>query len=163
MRHVIAVFAIVLAFAAAPAGAQPKPAPGAMATEQARAFAAEVNATFNKKDPAAAAALFTTDALLVGPDGTRVSGRKAIQAYFVTSFGFWGNFTYMAEVKEAHPIGNGVWADVSTTIKTSGPAGTLRSHLADILVPVGKGWKARFVSVGPDVAPPGAPPPNAAK
>jgi hypothetical protein len=88
-----------------------------------------------------------------------VKGRKALTAFFATSFGFWGNFTYKAEVQEAHPIGNGIWADVSTTIQTGGPAGTLKSHLADVLVPVGKGWKLRFVSVGPDAAPPGMPPP----
>jgi ketosteroid isomerase-like protein len=160
MRYATTAFAVMLAVAAAPAGAQQKPAPGPTAMARATALTDEVNATFNKKDPAAVAALFTTDALLVGPDGTRVQGRKALTAYFTTTFGFWGNFTYKAEVKEAHPIGSGMWADVTSTIQTSGPAGTLKSHLADIIVPVGKGWKLRFVSVGPDAAPPGMPPPK---
>jgi uncharacterized protein (TIGR02246 family) len=163
MRDIVSVLAITLAVTAGPALAQQKPAPAATAMARAQAFTAEVNSTFNKKDPAAVAALFTADALLVGPDGTRVQGRKALVAYFTTTFGTWGNFTYTATVKEAHPIGNGMWADVSSTIQTSGPAGTLKSHLADILIPEGKGWKLRFVSVGPDAAPPGMPAQPASK
>jgi uncharacterized protein (TIGR02246 family) len=158
MRKILLGLAI-LSVAAAPAVAQQKSSSDARTMERASALEKGVVAAINKKDPAAIAAMYTGNGVVVGPDGKMITGRAAIQAYYTNNFKVWGDFKFEGEVTEAHAVGSGIWMVLATRIDGNGPAGPikLRSHVVNVAVPAGKGWKVELTSVGANVAPPGAP------
>ena len=156
--HRILSVAIALILAAVPAVAQQKSSSDAQAMERARAFVEQIKTDWNKKDAKALAAHFTSNGLIIGPDGKMVSGRAAIEAYYNTLIGSMGNFTFDAQPAEAHAIGSGLWTAGASSFTITGPNGTTvrHTHVTQILVPQGKAWKIRMLHVSADVAPPNA-------
>jgi uncharacterized protein (TIGR02246 family) len=148
-----AVLAIVLAVAAAPAFAQSKSSPEAKAMEHARAMAETVKAAFNRKDGAALTDLYTSDGLLIGVDGSMASGRAAIAQSYADLIQSLGDFTFDYELKEAHPVGNGVWAVIVSSFTANFPNGpsTRHTHVSEILVPVKGAWKIRLTHASADI------------
>jgi uncharacterized protein (TIGR02246 family) len=159
-KAIVTAFAVALALAVTPALAQQKSAPTDRAMEAATAMAKKVTDAINKKDAAGYAALYTSDGVFVGPDGKAVKGAAAITALQAATFKAWGDFKFSATTQEARATGNRVWAIVDATIDGKGPNGpiSLRSHVLNVYVPEGKGWKIAVTSVGLNVTPPGMPP-----
>ncbi|HUB96492.1 MAG TPA: nuclear transport factor 2 family protein [Stellaceae bacterium] len=156
MRKSIALLALAVCVAAAPAFAQrhKRPSPEERAATAARAMAEQVKTAFNQKNAAALAALYTPDGLLIGIDGTMAHGPDEIERAegdFITNL---GTYTFDYELKEAHPIGNGVWAVLVSAITSNfsnGPT-TRHTHVSEILVPVKGGkWKIRMTHASADI------------
>ncbi|HXQ52620.1 MAG TPA: nuclear transport factor 2 family protein [Stellaceae bacterium] len=153
------VFAVVLSIAAAPAIAQQKSSANDRAMEHAAAIEKMIVDNFNKKNAAGIAALYASNALFVGPDGKTYTGRAAVEADEADTIKAWGDFKFVGEVKEAHAVGNGIWALMSSAVDGNGPNGPVkvRSHVVNVIVPEGKGWKIVLTSIGANVPPPAAP------
>jgi uncharacterized protein (TIGR02246 family) len=155
MRKSVAVLAIALAAAVvvAPALAQTKPSAEAKAMQRARALAETVKAAFNQKDGAALTALYTSDGLLIGIDGSMATGPAAIAQSYSDLLKTLGDFTFDYELKEAHPFGNGVWAVIVSSFTANfanGPT-TRHTHVTEILVPVKGIWKIRMTHASADI------------
>jgi ketosteroid isomerase-like protein len=154
MRSITAI-AIVLSLAAAPALAQQKSSANARALEHATALEKMIVDAFNKKDAAGLAALYTSNALFVAPDGKTYRGRAEIEKDEANTIKAWGDFKFAGEVIEAHAVGSGFWAVFSSSVDGNGPNGPVkvRSHVVNVVVPVGKGWKVVMTSIGANVPP----------
>ena len=156
-RAILSAFSVALALTVAPALAQQKSAANERAMTRAAAIEKKVIEGFSKRDPAALADLYTPDAVFVGVDGVAATGRAAIQEVEAGTIKAWGNnFKYTAVLKEARPIGNGIWAIVDAATEINGT--TTRSHVFNIFVPQGKDWKILATSIGRNAPPPGPPP-----
>jgi uncharacterized protein (TIGR02246 family) len=154
MRTLVAVLALVLGFASAQAVAQTKSAPESKPMKEARILAEQVKAAFNRHDAAALAAMYTKDGLLVGIDGTMAQDPAAIQQAYSDLIKGLGDFTFDYELKEAHPIGNGIWAVIVSAFTSNfanGPT-TRHTHVSEILVPVKGKWMIRLTHASADIS-----------
>jgi uncharacterized protein (TIGR02246 family) len=77
-NRLAALAAVVLAFSFTVLAQKPDP--------DVQKVAAAYEAAFNKGDSKALTAMYTADALRVGPDGKLLAGRKDIEGSYVTSF-----------------------------------------------------------------------------
>ena len=156
-KAILSVFAVALTLVITPALAQQKSTANDRAMERAAAIEKKIVDGFAKKDPAALADLYTSNAVFVGIDGVVARGHAAILAAEAGTIKGWGNnFKYNTVVKEAYPIGNAIWAIADATVEINGTASS--SHVFNIFVRQGKDWKILATSVGRNVPPPGAPP-----
>jgi ketosteroid isomerase-like protein len=146
--------------AGAPAIAQQKAAGSNRAMERAVAEQKALVDDFNKHDAAAIAALYASNAVLVGPTGDVAKGRAAIEQTEANTIKGFGNFKFASVVKDGGAVGNGVWFTFETTIESKAGSGpTIHVHGLSVLAPDGgKSWKLAATSLAANVPPPGAPP-----
>jgi ketosteroid isomerase-like protein len=114
---------------------------GVLATQQSEAF--------TNKDPAAVAALFTEDGVLVAPDGM-FSGRQAIEERYEDTFQQWP-LTLFNDPRDCHlnAIDNAVWSfgEWSGTLQgQSGPV-FVRGYFSAIYVREADAWKIRMLTL----------------
>jgi uncharacterized protein (TIGR02246 family) len=158
MGRKIALAALTLAICLSPAAAQTASTSDENIAPKIEQFLAKYVDTYNQHDPAALAALYTADAVLVGPSGTPVTGRNAIEASLTTMFKQMGSPTLAANATEIHALGGDAWAVGQSTIKNSGQTGPaeVRGHWAAIYAPEGGEWKVRMLTVGSNAPAPQA-------
>lgn len=129
------------------------------ALEQFGALSQKLDEAYNKNDAAAAAALFTEDAVLVAPDWMS-SGRKAIEEWYKMKFqrSPITDFNSRQERRHLNAIDNAVWSAgqwFSTLQSETGP-GLSWGYWSAIYVWEGDGWKIRMLTLSerPRPAPP---------
>jgi uncharacterized protein (TIGR02246 family) len=135
----------VPAFAAEPAEADLMQA----ATELARQY----DANYAAKDPAAMAALYATDGVLVSPAGAIVRGRDALVAYYTKRFAS-GAHGHAIKVLEVHVQGDGGYGLSQFSVTVPGPNGTFHEEHGSIVAIYHHdpdGWHMRLVE--PSVPP----------
>jgi uncharacterized protein (TIGR02246 family) len=124
-------------------------------TQKILAICKAIDEAVNNNDPAARAAPFTRDALMVTPDGPSIIGRKAIQKWFTDLYQWWHpkNHIESTDGIVVHLIGtagNEVWATGEWSETGQGKKGEpipIKGYWACIFVREGDDWKIR-VSAG---------------
>jgi uncharacterized protein (TIGR02246 family) len=105
---------------------------------------------YNNKDAAAAATLFTEDAVLVTPDGM-VFGREAIEKRYAERFQRWPitDFLSRRERLRLNGIDNAVWSvgEWSGTLQSQAGPIIVWGYWSTIYVREGDGWKIRLSSL----------------
>jgi uncharacterized protein (TIGR02246 family) len=114
------------------------------------ALSHKLDEAYNKNDAAAAAALFTQDALLVTPDGM-FSGRQDIEKRYEDMFQRWPitDFNGRRERRHLNAIDNAVWSAgqwASTSQSQTGPVFAWGCWTA-IYVREGDAWKFRMLTL----------------
>lgn len=100
----------------------------------------------NQNDPAALAALFTEDAMLVTPEKL-ISGRPAIQRWYADEFQRWCATNYTLQWNKLTAVGHDAWAVVGEWWNTvQGPNGPseVRGFYSAIYAFEGDAWKIRM-------------------
>ncbi len=161
MRIPLSTFVVpgfLLGFALASAGEQ-KPTPVSPIAQQSNLFGdvralAEFTAlrteyieTFNRLDPAAMAALYTEDGVVVTPDGW-FSGRENIAKWYAYLFQRWRPTNAIRQDDQLTAIGDEVWAIGkwwSNMQSQSGPV-LARGFWSAIYVRDGDSWKIRMAN-----------------
>jgi len=158
-RKAFLAFTIALIVTAAPALAQQKSTSKDRVMERASAEQKALVDSFNKRDAAGIAALYASNAVLVGPSGDISKGRAAIETTETNTIKGFGDFRFASVVKDAGAVGNGLWFTFETTIETKGANGPLTVHVhgLSVLAREGKGWKVAATTLAANVPPPGAP------
>ena len=129
---------LTLALPALLVGATATPAPAADVTEAelmqaATALAQQYDANYAAKNPAAMAALYASDGVLVAPSGSIVRGRQARTTYYANRFAS-GARGHAIKVVEAHVQGNGGYGLTQFTVTVPGANGNLREEHGSIVV-----------------------------
>ena len=116
----------------------------------------QYDANYANKNPAAMAALYSQDGLLVSPSGPIVRGREALRAYYTNRFAS-GARGHAIKVVEVHVQGNGGYGLIqfSVTVPTaSGESHEVRGSIVTIYQRDPDGWHMRLVE--PSVPEPAA-------
>jgi uncharacterized protein (TIGR02246 family) len=116
----------------------------------------QYDANYANKNPAAMAALYAPDGLLVSPSGPIVRGREALRAYYTKRFAS-GARGHTIKVLEVHVQGNGGYGLIhfSVTVPTaSGESHEVRGSIVTIYQRDLDGWHMRLVQ--PSVPEPAA-------
>jgi uncharacterized protein (TIGR02246 family) len=116
----------------------------------------QYDANYADKNPAAMAALYAPDGLLVSPSGPIVRGREALRAYYTNRFAS-GARGHTIKVVEVHVQGNGGYGLIqfSVTVPTaSGGSHEVRGSIVTIYQCDPDGWHMRLVQ--PSVPEPAA-------
>jgi uncharacterized protein (TIGR02246 family) len=137
---------------ALPAYAQQKDAADQRTTEKILALCKAIDEAVNNNDPAARAAPFTRDAVMVTPDGPPIIGRQAIQKWFTDLYHWWHpkNHIEHTEGTAVHLIGtagNELWATGEWSETGQGKNGEpipIKGYWACIYVREGDDWKIRL-------------------
>jgi uncharacterized protein (TIGR02246 family) len=111
------------------------------------------DSNYAARDPAAMAALYATDGLLVSPSGPVVRGRDALKAYYVKRFAS-GARGHAIKVEEVHVMGDGGYGLISFSVTVPGTGGALHEEHGSIVAIYGRdpdGWHLRLVQ--PSVPP----------
>jgi uncharacterized protein (TIGR02246 family) len=116
--------------------------------QQIGALIVKLDEAYNKNDAAAAAALFTEDAILVAPDGM-FSGRQVIEKRYEDTFQRWPitDFNGRRERRHLNAIDNAVWSAgqwASTFQSQTGPVFAW-GYWSAIYVREGDAWKIRML------------------
>ena len=143
---------LTLALPALLVGATATPAPAADVTEAelmqaATALAQQYDANYAAKNPAAMAALYASDGILVAPSGSIVRGRQALTTYYANRFAS-GARSHAIKVVEAHVQGNGGYGLTQFTVAVADANGNLREEHGSIVVVYRRdadGWHMRLV------------------
>ena len=143
---------LTLALPALLVGATATPAPAADVTEAelmqaATALAQQYDASYAVKNPAAMAALYASDGVLVAPSGSIVRGRQALTTYYANRFAS-GARGHAIKVVEAHVQGNGGYGLTQFTVAVPDAHGNLREDHGSIVVVYRRdadGWHMRLV------------------
>jgi uncharacterized protein (TIGR02246 family) len=138
---------LTLALPALLVGATATPAPAADVTEAelmqaATALAQQYDANYAAKNPAAMAALYASDGVLVAS-----SGRQALTTYYANRFAS-GARSHAIKVVEAHVQGNGGYSLTQFTVAVPDANGNLREEHGSIVVVYRRdadGWHMRLV------------------
>jgi uncharacterized protein (TIGR02246 family) len=105
---------------------------------------------YNKRDAAAAAALFTEDAVFVTPDGM-VFGRQAIEKRYAETFQRWliTDFLSRRERLRLNAIDNAVWSvgEWSGTLQSQAGPVLAWGYWSSIYVREGDAWKIRMLNL----------------
>jgi uncharacterized protein (TIGR02246 family) len=144
-----ALVGLAISFAL-PTYAQQKDLADPQTTQKILALMKAVNEAQNNHDAAAAAALFTRDAVFLTPEGP-IIGRQAIQKWCTNQRQAWHSTNYItkADGNAYHLIGtagNELWATGESTETGQGRNGEpipIKGHWAGILVREGDDWKIR--------------------
>jgi uncharacterized protein (TIGR02246 family) len=123
-------------------------------TDQLKALSKKTDDAYNNNDPAAVAALFTEDAILVTPHGP-FYGREAIEKYYVDVFKqfHFSNHLQKADQYSPHIIGtagNEAWSNGEWTLTHQGQNAGLvevKGYWSAIQVREGGVWKKRMLTV----------------
>jgi uncharacterized protein (TIGR02246 family) len=116
----------------------------------------QYDANYANKNPAAMAALYAPDGLLVSPAGPIVRGREALRVYYTNRFAS-GARGHAIKVVEVHVQGNGGYGLIqfSVTVPTaSGELREVRGSIVTIYQRDPDGWHMRLVE--PSVPEPAA-------
>jgi uncharacterized protein (TIGR02246 family) len=116
----------------------------------------QYDANYANKNPAAMAALYAPEGLLVSPSGPIVRGREALRAYYTNRFAS-GARGHAIKVVEVHVQGNGGYGLIqfSVTVPTaSGESHEVRGSIVTIYQRDPDGWHMRLVE--PSVPEPAA-------
>lgn len=119
------------------------------ATELARQY----DANYAAKDPAAMAALYAPDGVLVSPAGPIVRGRDALLAYYTRRFAS-GAHGHAIKVLEVHVQGEGGYGISQFSVTVPGPNGSFHEEHGSIVAIYRHdpdGWHMRLVE--PSVPP----------
>ncbi len=122
------------------------------ATELGRQY----DANYNDKEPAAMAALYTLDGVLLSPSGSVVRGREALTTYYAERFAS-GARGHAMKVIEVHVQGNGGYGLAHFSVMTPRANGDLHEvdgRIVAIYQRDPDGWRLRLVeaSVVPEPA-----------
>ena len=121
----------------------------AKALDEFGVLAEKQSEAFTNKDPAAVAALFTEDAVLVAPDGM-FSGRQAIEKRYEGTFQRWP-FTFFNDLRDCHlkAIDNAVWSFGEWGGTLQGQTGPefVNGYFSAIYVREGDVWKIRTLTL----------------
>jgi uncharacterized protein (TIGR02246 family) len=107
----------------------------------------QYDVNYANKNPAAMAALYTPDGLLVSPSGPIVRGREALQIYYTKRFAS-GARGHAIKVVEVHVQGNGGYgvAQFSVTVAlASGGTHEVHGSIVTIYQRDPDGWHMRLV------------------
>jgi uncharacterized protein (TIGR02246 family) len=107
----------------------------------------QYDANYANKNPAAMAALYTPDGLLVSPSGPIVRGREALRIYYTKRFAS-GARGHAIKVVEVHVQGNGGYclAQFSVTVPlASGGTHEVHGSIVTIYQRDPDGWHMRLV------------------
>jgi uncharacterized protein (TIGR02246 family) len=110
-------------------------------------LAQRYDANYGAKDPAAMAALYATDGVLVSPSGPLVRGRDALLAYYTKRFAS-GAHGHKITVTEVHVQGDGGYGINKFSVTTPGAGGALHDVHGTIVAVYGRypdGWHLRLV------------------
>lgn len=124
--------AVPIAAIAAAAAAQQTATPGSQDVRQeVEAFVAKYVDTYNRKDAAGLASLYTQDGVLIRP-GPMATGRENIEKAWkgVLDAG-WTGLHY--ETREVHPEGNVVWSIGQFTVSSPEQDGTMQEHRGNFM------------------------------
>jgi uncharacterized protein (TIGR02246 family) len=131
-----------------PALAQENPSAGsATACRNIAGVVKDFDATFNRADAGAVAALYTQDATFA-PEGPILSGRDAIEKYFAGAFKA-GLSDTATNIKECHVMGDIAWVVGDWSVMGPGPNHTTQRYHGNwvgLYVRSGDAWKARLDS-----------------
>jgi uncharacterized protein (TIGR02246 family) len=111
------------------------------------------DSNYAAKDPAAMAALYAADGILVSPSGPVVRGRDALKAYYVKRFES-GARGHAIKVGEVHVQGDGGYSLISFSVTVPNARGELHEEHGSIVAIYGHdpdGWHLRLVQ--PSVPP----------
>jgi uncharacterized protein (TIGR02246 family) len=142
-----ALVGLAISFAL-PAYAQQKDLADPQTTQKILALMKAVNEAQNNNDAAAAAALFTRDAVFLTPEGP-IIGRQAIQKWYTNLWQSWHTTNYItkADGNAYHLIGtagNELWATGESSDTVQGKTGEplpVKNHWLCIFVREGDDWK----------------------
>jgi uncharacterized protein (TIGR02246 family) len=113
------------------------------ATELGRQY----DANYNDKNPAAMAALYTSDGVLLSPSGPIVRGREALTTYYAQRFAS-GARGHAIKVVEVHVQGNGGYGVAQFSVMAPGANGSLHEVDGRIVAVYQRdpdGWRMRLV------------------
>ena len=147
IRFLLALVGLALGYAV-PAFAQEKDTVDPQIRQQLDALSEKYTEAFNKNDAAAIAALFTQDAVEVGPDGPAY-GQQAIEKRYAEGFPKWGHpHDHLNTIDRVYTLGK----DTCMIIKWSNGGHT--GWVTTINVHEGDNWLFRITTV--NVTPPPA-------
>lgn len=138
----------------------PEQAPSTQLAQALQSLADKADATWNRRDAAAMAAMYARDATSTIGGSIRLKGRDAILAYFKDSFGkLPAGMTHRTVVKRIEPIGDMLATDSTVFIEVPDGAGGKRVarefFTFGLVRPVGQEWEFVAVRATP-LAPPAA-------
>jgi uncharacterized protein (TIGR02246 family) len=148
--HGLALLALLLVAGAGPlisGGAQAGNLTDAELMQAATDLAHRYDANYGAKDPAAMAALYATDGVLVSPSGPLVRGRDALLAYYTKRFAS-GARGHKISVTEVHVQGDGGYGISKFSVTTPDAGGALHDVRGTIVAIYGRypdGWHLRLV------------------
>ena len=139
IRLVVAIVGLAIGFVL-PSFAQQTNTPAPNLRQQLLALAKKFDDAYDNNDPAALAALYTEDAVIVRNDGEPIYGREAIEKYWADVFKtvHYSKHTSEPEQYSPHIIGtwgNQVWStgEFTETLQVeNGPPIQTRGHWLDI-------------------------------
>ncbi len=105
------------------------------------------DANYAAKDPAAMAALYARDGVLVSPAGAIIRGRDALKAYYAKRFAS-GAYGHAIKVLEVRVQGDGGYGVAEFSVNTPRGQGQFRpehGHLVSIYQRGADGWHLRLV------------------
>jgi uncharacterized protein (TIGR02246 family) len=151
IRLIVALIGLAISFAL-PTFAQQKDLTDPQTTEKILAAVKAVDEAVNNNDPAAMAALFTRDGVLVTEKGP-IIGRQAIQQWYTALFQWWHPKNRITKVhgNAYHLIGTGgneVWATGEFSETGEGKSGEplpIKGYFSAIYVREGDDWKKRVL------------------
>jgi uncharacterized protein (TIGR02246 family) len=151
---------VIFALIAVLVGATVTPALAADVTETelmqaAVALGRQYDANYADKNPAAMAALYASDGVLVSPSGPIIRGREALKAYYIKRFAS-GARGHAIKVSEVHVQGDGGYGLAQFSVLTPGADGDLHEVHGTILAVYERGpegWRLRIVEPSvPEIA-----------
>ena len=159
----LALVGLAISFALPTLGQQTN-TPDPQLRQQILAFVEKFDPAFNNNDPAATAALYTDDAVLVVPEGL-IYGRKAIKEYYADFFGkvHFSNHRGTLDQYSPHMIGtsgNEMWAAGEWSQTIVGPNIGVKGYWSGIVVREGDAWKFRLHAITPPPPPSPEPAPQ---
>jgi uncharacterized protein (TIGR02246 family) len=116
--------------------------------EAATTLSRQYDASFAAKDPAAMAALYVPDGVLISPAGPIFRGREELISYYTKRFAS-GARGHAIKVLEVHVQGNGGYALAEFSVTALGPTGELHeSHgsIVSVYQHDTGGWHLRLVA-----------------
>jgi len=144
--------------AALPVHAEPGAAPSPQLAQTLQALADKADATWNRRDAAAMAAMYARDATSTIGSSIRLKGRDEVLAYFTNSFGkLPAGMTHRTVVKRIEPVGDMFATDSAVFIEVPDGAGGKRVarefFTFGLVRPKGADWEFVLVRATPLAAP----------
>jgi uncharacterized protein (TIGR02246 family) len=165
IRLVVALVVLAIGFTVPILAQQKEPTPSEQDHQLVDAFNNKIDEAYKNNDPAAVAAFFAEDAVLVTDTGL-IYGREAIQKHFADLFKQVHFSDHVGKVDQYSPriIGNQRWdtGEWSATIEVQGQKGDpieLKGYFGCIDIREGNDWKIRMLTY--NMTPPPAPPAQA--
>ena len=114
----------------------------------------QYQAAYNKNDGKALAAMYTADALRVGPTGQIITGRAAIEQDYVSNFGGPFKGTKLTLRPGRTQVVKPDVAVIEGTYEVTGGAAPVRGRYVNTIVRDGGQWRLASVVTVPELGPP---------